>query len=62
MLQTHFAVTEEEVSYPPELKLDFSCVVEQENPILARFQTPLLNVVCSGCPRGHSSRVSSKRS
>lgn len=60
--QGHFALTEEEASYPPELKLDFSCVVEQESPILAGFQAPSLNVVCSGCPTGHSSRGSSKRS
>lgn len=46
----------------PGLKLDFSCVVEQESPSLAALLTPLLNVVCSGCLTGQSARGASKRS
>jgi len=46
----------------PKLKLDFSCVVKQESPILAAFLAALPNVVCSGYAMGHSSRGTSKRS
>lgn len=45
-----------------KLKLDFSCVVKPESPTLAAFLAPLLSAVCLGCPVGHSTGGSSKRS